>query len=186
MPPVPPPLESGFTARTEVPLYWCRYAPPSPRGRLLVLHGGPGAHHDYLLPQLLALAEEYECCFYDQRGGGKSRSDDRTPVTWKVAVRDLAAVASELVPGPLTIVGYSWGALLALLYGAPAALLGIVAGMLLGDAMQHQHLVLFPLGVAALLFAGFQLGVAPTWNRRAARLRPLHERRTEWQRSVVK
>jgi hypothetical protein len=77
-------------------------------------------------------------------------------------------------------------ALLALLYGAPSALLGIVAGRLLGDAMQRQHLVLFPLGVAALLFVAFLLGVAPTWNRRAARLRPLHERRTEWQRSMVK
>jgi hypothetical protein len=75
-------------------------------------------------------------------------------------------------------------ALLALLYGAPAALLGVVAGMLLGDTMQRQHLVLFPLGVAVLLFVGFMLGVAPSWNRRAARLRPLHERRTEWQRSV--
>jgi len=75
-------------------------------------------------------------------------------------------------------------ALLALLYGAPAALIGVVAGMLMGDAMQGRHVVLFPLAVATLLFAGFLLGVAPSWNRRAARLRPLHERRLHWQRSV--
>jgi len=55
MAPIPSPRESGFTHTTGVPLYWARY------GRvgapvLLVLHGGPGAHHDYLLPQFLDLA----------------------------------------------------------------------------------------------------------------------------------
>jgi len=74
-------------------------------------------------------------------------------------------------------------AVLALLYGAPAALLGMIAGLLVGDQMQSRHLVLFPVTVAALLFAAFQLGVAPSWNRRAARLRYLRERRAEWQRS---
>ncbi|HXS18194.1 MAG TPA: hypothetical protein VN764_13445, partial [Polyangiaceae bacterium] len=74
-------------------------------------------------------------------------------------------------------------AVLSLLYGAPAALLGMIAGLLVGDQMQSRHLVLFPVTVAALLFAAFQLGVAPSWNRRAARLRHLRERRAEWQRS---
>jgi proline iminopeptidase len=120
MPPIPPPLADGETRTTEVPLYWCRYAPAAPHGRLLVLHGGPGAHHDYLLPQLLALAEERECLFYDQRGGGRSRTDDRAPITWETHVRDLAAVVDELAPGPLSLVGYSWGALLAMLYAIEA------------------------------------------------------------------
>lgn len=105
-----------MTATTEQPLYWCRYAPLVPRSRLLVLHGGPGAHHDYLLPQMLELARDRECLFYDQRGGGKSKSDDRSPVTWKAHVADLARVVGELDPGPLTLVGYSWGGMLALLY----------------------------------------------------------------------
>jgi pimeloyl-ACP methyl ester carboxylesterase len=88
---------------------------------MVVLHGGPGAHHDYLLPQLLALAEERDCVFYDQRGGGRSRTDDRTPITWHTHVEDLTAVLKELAPGPLTLVGYSWGALLAMLYTVEAA-----------------------------------------------------------------
>lgn len=121
MPPIPPPLESGFTTTTPVPLYWCRYAPRAPLGTLVVLHGGPGAHHDYVLPQLLALAEDRSCLFYDQRGGGKSKSDDRTPVTWRTHVEDLTAVLAELAPGPVTLVGYSWGALLAMLYAIEAA-----------------------------------------------------------------
>jgi proline iminopeptidase len=121
MPPIPPPRESGHTTGTSVPLYWCRYGPATPRGSLLVLHGGPGAHHDYLLPQLLALAEARVCLFYDQRGGGRSRTDDRTPITWRTQVQDLAAVVEELLPGPLTLVGYSWGALLAQLYAIESA-----------------------------------------------------------------
>lgn len=114
---IPEPDRSGFTASTDVPLYWAAYGE---RGapRLLVLHGGPGAHHDYLLPQMLRLAERYEVLFYDQRGGGRSRTDDRTPITWRTHVADLARVARELAPGPLSLVGYSWGGLLALLYAA--------------------------------------------------------------------
>jgi proline iminopeptidase len=113
--PIPSPRVDGTTATTDVPLYWCAYgAETSPR--LLVLHGGPGAHHEYLLPQMLALAERHDVVFYDQRGGGRSRTDDPTPVTWQVQVEDLGRVVRELGVHPLTLVGYSWGGMLALLY----------------------------------------------------------------------
>jgi pimeloyl-ACP methyl ester carboxylesterase len=36
---------------------------------VVVLHGGPGAHHDYLLPQFDLLATGRELFYYDQRGG---------------------------------------------------------------------------------------------------------------------
>lgn len=121
MPPVPPPRESGFTSTTTAPLYWVRYgergAPP-----LLVLHGGPGADHRYLLPQMLELARDRELVFYDQRGGGRSASDDRSPISWRDQVADLDAVIAELLPGgPATVVGYSWGGLLAMLFAIDAA-----------------------------------------------------------------
>ena len=120
MPPIPPPDASGFTTSTEVPLYWVTYG-PAEAPPVLVLHGGPGAHHDYLLPQMLALAEGRRLVLYDQRGGGRSRSDDhRTPITWRTHVEDLARAATELELDPLTIVGYSWGGLLALLYALAA------------------------------------------------------------------
>jgi proline iminopeptidase len=96
-------------------LYWARYGPAGAE-QILVLHGGPGAHHDYLLPQLLELADTREMVFYDQRGGGRSRTDARDEITWQTQVDDLAKVAAELTPGPLTFLGYSWGGLLALLY----------------------------------------------------------------------
>lgn len=119
MPPVPAPRSSGFTTRTPVPLYWARYG-DADAPKLLVLHGGPGAHHDYLLPQMLELADRYELVFYDQRGGGRSKTDDRTPITWHTHVDDLNLLADDQGLDPLSIVGYSWGGLLAMLYAIEA------------------------------------------------------------------
>lgn len=119
MEPIPPPRESGFTRTTSHPLYWARWGMPGDP-QLLVLHGGPGAHQDYLQPQMLVLADEYEMVFYDQRGGGRSKTPTVEPVTWRTQVDDLAKVAGELTTGPLTIVGYSWGGLLAMLYAVAA------------------------------------------------------------------
>jgi pimeloyl-ACP methyl ester carboxylesterase len=123
MPPaIPAPRESGTVpVAPDAPLYWAAWGPAG-ASRLLVLHGGPGAHHDYLLPQLLRLAERRDCVFYDQRGGGRSKLDTLAPVTWRTQVDDLAAVADALVgDAPLHLVGYSWGALLALLYALEGA-----------------------------------------------------------------
>lgn len=122
MPPIPSPREDGYTTTTPVPLYHATWG-PAKADRLLVLHGGPGAHLDYLLPQLLELedGERHQLLLYDQRGGGKSKTDDRAPIGWREHVADLAAVVRELDVRPLSLVGYSWGAMLALLYALEAA-----------------------------------------------------------------
>ncbi len=121
--PLPLPDASGFTTRTPFPLYWARFGTAAPPP-LLVLHGGPGAHHEYLLPQMLRMTAEHPMVFYDQRGGGRSRVDDPAPIGWREQVSDLAVVAAELACEPLTLVGYSWGALLALLYALEARTIG--------------------------------------------------------------
>jgi proline iminopeptidase len=108
-------MASGLSSSTNSPLFWVSYGPPQTE-RLLIVHGGPGAHHDYLLPQMLELAKNRELVFYDQRGSGRSRTDDRAPIGWRAHVEDIAAITRELALEPLTIVGYSWGGLLALLY----------------------------------------------------------------------
>jgi proline iminopeptidase len=83
---------------------------------VLVLHGGPGADHRYLLPQMLRLGDRYDLLFYDQRGGGKSRTDAHDVVTWRAQVSDVGAVVREFGLALPAIVGYSWGGLLAMLY----------------------------------------------------------------------
>lgn len=82
----------------------------------VVLHGGPGAHHDYLLPGFDALAHARELIYYDQRGGGRSPVSRETPVGWREHVADLEALRQAWGLEQLTLAGYSWGGLLALLY----------------------------------------------------------------------
>lgn len=83
---------------------------------VVVLHGGPGAHHDYLLPGFDALAQGRELIYYDQRGGGRSAVPREVPVGWTEQVADLDALRERWALERLTLAGYSWGALLALLY----------------------------------------------------------------------
>jgi len=119
VPHIPPPDRDGFTGTTPVPLYWCAYGAGEPA---LVLHGGPGASHDYLLPQMLQLAPGRALHFYDQRGGGRSRhDDDREPITWQSQVDDVGRVMREMALDRPLLVGYSWGGLLALLHAVSAS-----------------------------------------------------------------
>jgi len=83
---------------------------------VVVLHGGPGASHDYLLPQYDLLAQGRSLFYYDQRGGGQSPVPRDTPVGWPEHVADLDAIRASLSLERLTLCGYSWGGLLAVLY----------------------------------------------------------------------
>ncbi len=65
---------------------------------------------------MLHLADRYELVLYDQRGGGRSRAPDNTPIGWRDHVADLASVCRELGITAPSLVGYSWGGMLALLY----------------------------------------------------------------------
>ncbi len=109
------PRREGFSRSTVVPLYW-REDGREDAPTALLLHGGPGAHHDYLYPQMLALASTHRVITYDQRGGGRSKTDDPAPITWETQVSDLTALWAEFELEAPLLVGYSWGALLAMLY----------------------------------------------------------------------
>jgi proline iminopeptidase len=92
---------------------------------LVVLHGGPGEAHDCLRPWLDRLASPARSVVYfDQRGGKRSPiADGGAPVGWEGHVRDVEAVRAHLENvGKLAIsidlLGFSWGALLALLYAS--------------------------------------------------------------------
>lgn len=83
---------------------------------VIVLHGGPGAHHDYLLPGFDRLATGRTLVYYDQRGGGRSAVARDVPVGADQQVADLEALRESWGLDRLDICGYSWGALLAMLY----------------------------------------------------------------------
>lgn len=56
--------------------------PSSKKTPLLLLHGGPGGSHHYLLG-LAELAKDRQVIFYDQLGGGLSDHPDDTTI-WQV------------------------------------------------------------------------------------------------------
>ncbi len=83
---------------------------------MVVLHGGPGASHDYLRPQFDALARRRTLLYYDQRGGGASPVGRDVPLGWTQHVADLAEITRTVVRAPAALLGFSWGGLLAILF----------------------------------------------------------------------
>ena len=84
---------------------------------ILVLHGGPGMDHSYLLPHLDYLAQNHELIYYDQRASGRSSiyvPDSTIAVSQFVA--DIEAIRKDLRIPRLTMMGHSWGGLLAMAY----------------------------------------------------------------------
>ncbi len=84
---------------------------------LLVIHGGPGLFHDYLVPHFKSLAKKYQVIFYDQRGCGKTDfPTDTSSINIETYVEDLEGIRSHLKLEKLNLIGHSWGSLLAINY----------------------------------------------------------------------
>ncbi len=83
---------------------------------LIVVHGGPGIPHRQLQP-LEALSADRPVIFYDQLGCGKSDRPDDTRL-WHIDrfVDELAQVRNSLAPGPVHILGYSFGCMVVVDY----------------------------------------------------------------------
>jgi len=85
---------------------------------VVVLHGGPAAHHDYLLPGFARLADEFRLILYDQRGGGRSRAAGDVPLDFDTQVADVEAVILGSGLQAAHVVGYSFGGLIAMVFAA--------------------------------------------------------------------
>lgn len=84
---------------------------------LVILHGGPGASHDYFLPYLLPLARHNRLVFIDERGSGKSEKlEDAKRYTVETMVEDVEAVRLALGLGKINVLGHSFGGVLAQAY----------------------------------------------------------------------
>ena len=99
---------------------WTRKAGDNPRLRLLLLHGGPGATHEYLLPMEKDLVDAgVEVHFYDQLGSHLSDQPDE-PVLWEIDrfVDEVEQVRVALALGrdDFVLYGQSWGGLLGIDY----------------------------------------------------------------------
>jgi proline iminopeptidase len=107
-------IEEGFVDAHGVLIYYKALGSGPP---LMVLHGGPGASHDYLLPHLLPLARDHRVIFIDERGSGKSqRLEDPAGYTVEAMVEDVEAVRQALGLGRMDLLGHSYGGVLAQAY----------------------------------------------------------------------
>lgn len=86
---------------------------------LIALHGGPDFNHNYLLPELDALAPPFRVIYYDQRGRGRS-SEGVSPadVSLDSELDDLDRLREHAGLETMALLGHSFGALLAMEYAA--------------------------------------------------------------------
>ena len=84
---------------------------------ILVVHGGPGLDHAYLRPGLDALATRNALIYYDQRGTGRSISNlDAEAISLDNFVDDMDALRQAFGYDQISVLGHSFGALIALEY----------------------------------------------------------------------
>ena len=83
---------------------------------IIVLHGGPGGDYRSQLGAT-ALADTNFVVFYDQRGAGLSERVPAEELTVQTYMTELDGVIDRYSPDrPVTLLGHSWGAMLATAY----------------------------------------------------------------------
>jgi proline iminopeptidase len=108
------PQQDGFVDAHGALIYYVAFGKGSP---LVVVHGGPGADHTYFLPYLLPLARTHRLIFIDERGSGRSqRLQDASQYTVENMVEDLEGVRKALKLGKISLLGHSYGGVLAQAY----------------------------------------------------------------------
>jgi len=106
--------------------------PSSGKPVLVVVHGGPGSTHDYLLRMSELAARGWPVVHYDQLGnGGSTHLPDKGPDFWtpELFEAELTNLVRQLgIDGNYVPFGQSWGGLLVAMHAAkrPKGLKGLV------------------------------------------------------------
>lgn len=111
--PSPPKASEGRIAVPGGMVVWRRFG-DGPKTPLILIHGGPGFPSDYLQP-FDALGDERPVYVWDQLGCGRSDRPSDTSL-WSVErfVQEFDTVRAEVAPGPVHVLGHSWGSMLAM------------------------------------------------------------------------
>jgi len=109
-----PGLKKGFADIFDGKLYYEEEGRGVP---LVLINGGPGGTHHCFHPHFSQLKNIARIIYYDQRGTGKSSSDDTGKTyTVKQAVEDLESLRQTLKIEKWFLLGHSYGGLLAQCY----------------------------------------------------------------------
>lgn len=109
---------------------------------LYILSGGPGEAPDHPYRQIVdSLKSFYTCILIHQRGSGKSRNIpiNQTTISIKNYTQDIELIRKQRDDAKITLLGISWGGLLAMNYAAlhPAS----VANLILVCSAPPSHTV---------------------------------------------
>jgi proline iminopeptidase len=107
-------FQDGMASVGDVQLFYKAGGSGSP---VIVLHGGPGMDHHSFLPQFERLADRHHLVLYDQRACGRSTGYPYEATTrLSVYVSDLEGLRNKLSLQQVSIIGVSFGGLLAMSY----------------------------------------------------------------------
>ncbi len=142
---------AGMTTYAKLAIFSDRPTAGEPTTPLVVLHGGPGCTHDYLLSLTDLVSPHRPVLFYDQVGNGRSsHHPDAPPDFWNVDLflGELAIVLAHFsFADEYDLLGQSWGGMLA-----------------------AEHAVRRPRGLRKLVIANSPASM-PLWREAALRLR---------------
>jgi proline iminopeptidase len=107
-----PSVREGYLPIPGAQLYFREIGDGLP---LVILHGGPDFNHNYLLPEMDRLSSDFRLIYYDQRGRGKSSAGVvAEDVAIDSEVDDLDRLTEHFGLSAITLLGHSWGGLLAM------------------------------------------------------------------------
>ena len=108
-----------------------------PGNTVIVLHGGWGAEHSYLVPAIRPLADQWRFVLYDQRGSLRSPATPPAKVTYANLIEDLEQLRRRLGLEKVTLMAHSMGNMLA--YGYLREHPDRVAGLVLVGPVLPGH-----------------------------------------------
>ncbi|MBU3672602.1 MAG: alpha/beta hydrolase [Sinobacteraceae bacterium] len=154
---------------TKLRHYIAEYgAATKPENTVIVLHGGWGAEHSYLVPAIRPLADRYRFVLYDQRGSLRTPADSED-ISFAALVEDLDQLRQRLGLEKVTLMAHSMGNHLA--YGYLRAHPDRVAGLVLVGAVTPDRF-----GVDEPVFLH---DVWPSFSQ--ADLKVIAARRSKWE-----
>jgi proline iminopeptidase len=103
----------SFTTPDNITLHYETVGHGDP---VVILSGGPGFAVGYMKPVADVVARRHQAVLFHQRGTGLSTVASFDTLSFDSAVSDLDSLREELKVKRLTIVGHSWGGMLAMLY----------------------------------------------------------------------
>jgi len=114
-------LREGKVARDGFDLYYTVVGSDGPYA--IILSGGPGEEVRSMQAVADELSKRFRCVMLEQRGTGRSRLSryDASTINLNAYIEDIEALRKHLQVDKLTLVGNSWGMMLALAYGGTYA-----------------------------------------------------------------